>query len=170
MKSRMPTLCLTVASLSLLPEGSALVAQSGPAKDTMHACDLVSNADVEKVTGRRLQDPPGRLSTVQKTQSACDFWKAAIQVALFSTRLSQEHVNRALDGNGFDRTKHPVAGVGDSASIYFTPKGKGPEGFLVAYAGTRTVTVRVKMEPGQPSESAQPNAVGLAKLAVAKLR
>jgi hypothetical protein len=134
MESRMPTLCLTIASLSVLPAGSALVAQSGPA-NTMHACDLVSNADVEKVTGRRLQDPPGRLSTVQKTQSACDFWEAAVQIALFSSRLSQEYVNRAVDGNGFDRTKHAVAGVGDSASIYFTPKGKDPEGFLVAYAG-----------------------------------
>ena len=168
--SRWPTVCLTIVALSALPAGSVLVAQSGPTKDSMHACDLANNVDVEKVTGRRSEDPPGRLSTVQKTQSACDFWEAAVQVALFASRLSQEHVNRALDDNGFDRTRHAVAGVGDSASIYFTPKGKDLEGFLVAYAGARTLTVRVKMKPSQPSKSAQPHAVGLAKLAVAKLR
>ena len=76
MESRMPTLFLMIASLCIPPSGSALVAQSRAPKDTIHACDLASNADVEKVTGRRSQDPPGRLSTVQKTSSACDFWEA----------------------------------------------------------------------------------------------
>lgn len=170
MESRMPTLFLMITLFCIPPSGSALVAQSKAPGESIHACDLASNADVEKVTGRRSQDPPDRLSTVQKTQSACDFWEAAIQVALFSSRLSQEFVNRALDGNGFDRTKHPVTGVGDSASIYFTPRGKDPEGFLVAYAGARTVTVRVKMDTGQPAESARAHAVGLAQIAVAKLR
>jgi hypothetical protein len=163
-------LFLTIASLSLLPWAPILAAQTRPPADTTHACDLATNADVEKVTGRHSQDPPGRLSTVQKTQSACDFWEAAIQVALFSSPLSQEQVNRALDGNGFDRSKHAVAGVGDSAAIYFRGKGEEPEGFLVAYSGGRTVTVRVKMEAGQPSESARPHAVGLAKIAVGKFR
>jgi hypothetical protein len=163
-------LFLTIASLSLLPWASIPAAQTRPPADTTHACDLATNADVERVTGRRSQDPPGRLSTVQKTESACDFWEAAIQVALFSSRLSQEQVNRALDGNGFDRSKHAVTGVGDSAAIYFGAKGEEPRGFLVVYTGSRTVTVRVKMEAGQPSESARSHAVGLATIAVAKLR
>jgi hypothetical protein len=163
-------LFLSTALLSLLPCASKLAAQTRPPADTAHACDLASNADVERVTGRLSQDAPGRLSTVQKTESACDFWEAAIQLAFFSSPLSQEQVNRALDGNGFDRSKYAVTGVGDSAAIYFRGKGKEPEGFLVAYTGGRTVTVRVKMETGQPSESAQPHAVGLAKIAVAKLR
>ncbi len=170
MDAGIPKLFWTIALLSLLPCASTLAAQTRPPAETMHACDLATNADVERVTARRPQDPPGRLSTVQKTQSACDFWEAAIQLALFASRLSQEQVNRALDGNGFDRSKHAVTGVGDSAAIYFRAKGQEPEGFLVAYAGARTVTVRVKMEAGQPSESAQPHAVGLAKIAVAKLR
>jgi hypothetical protein len=170
MHVRISKLWLTIASLSLQPWASTLAAQSRPPADTTHACDLATNADVERVTGRRSEDPPGRLSTVQKTQSACDFWEAAIQVALFSSPLSQEHVNRALDDNGFDRSKHAVTGVGDSATIYFRAKGKEPEGFLVVYTGPRTVTVRVKMEAGQTSESAQPHAVGLGKIAVAKLR
>jgi hypothetical protein len=59
---------------------------------------------------------------------------------------------------------------GDSASIYFTPTGKEPEGFLVAYVGARTLTVRVKMNPGQQAESAQPYAVGLARIAAGRVR
>lgn len=170
MESRMPTLLLMIASLCVHPSGSAVVAQSSAPKDSIHACALASNADVEKVTARPSREPPGSLSTVQKTLSGCTFWEAAIHVGLRSSRMSQELVNRVLDEEGFDRTKHAVAGVGDSASIYFRPKGKDPEGFLVAYAGNRTVTVQVRMEAGQPLESARPHAVGLAKMAVAKLR
>ncbi len=170
MNAGISKLFLTIALLSLLPCPSILAAQTRPPADTTHACDLATNADVERLTGRPSQDPPGRLSTVQKTQSACDFWEAAIQLALFSSPLPQDQVNRPLDENGFDRSKHAVAGVGESAAIYFRAKGKEPDGFLVAYAGARTVTVRVKMEAGQPSESSQPHAVGLAKIAVAKLR
>lgn len=167
MRSRRAVLGGALALLWALPGGSALVAQS---KDSIHACDLATNADVEKVTGRQSTDRPSRLSTVQQTESACDFFDAAVQVALFSRRLTQDFLHQVLDGNGFDRTRQGVAEVGDSASIYFTPKGREPEGLLVSYAGDRTLTVRVKMEQGQPSESARPYAVGLAKVAVAKLR
>ena len=119
MDHRMPWLFLIVC-LSM-PSGSAAQAQSKAPADPLHACDLASNADVEKVTGRSSQEPPSPISTVQKTESACDFWKTAIQLGLFSRRLSQEYLHRVLDANGFGKTRHAVPGVGDSASIYFTP-------------------------------------------------
>jgi len=161
---------LLIVTLWVLPARSPLAGQSSAAKNPMHACDLVSNAEVERVTGRHLTEDPGRLGTVQHTESACDFWKAATQVALISTPLSRKTVNRILEGNGLDQTPHALSEVGDSASIYFTLKGKEPEGFLVAYVGARTLTVRVKMNPGQQAESAQPYAVALARIAAGRVR
>ena len=67
-------------------------------------------------------------------------------------------------------TKQAVAGVGDSAVIYFKPKGRDPAGLLVAHAGTRTLTVAVKMDAGQPSDSPRPVAAELAKVALARLK
>jgi len=168
LRSSLPV--LLIMTLSILPVRSPLVAQSSVPKNPMHACDLVSNAEVERVTGRHLTDDPGRLGTVQHTESACDFWKAETQVALISTPLPHKTVSRIMEGNGFDQTPHAVPGVGDSASIYFTLKGKEPESFLVAYVRSRTLTVRVKPNPGQPAESAQPYAIGLARIAAGKVR
>jgi hypothetical protein len=170
MELRPPTPVLLIVTLWALPARSPLAGQSTTAKNPPHACDLVSNAEVERVTGRHLTEPPGRLGTVQRTESACDFWKAATQVALISTPLPHKTVNRILEGNGFSQTPHPLSGVGDSASIYFTPNGKKPEGFLVAYVGARTLTVRVKMNPGQQAEGAQPYAVGLGRIAAGRVR
>lgn len=170
MELRPPLPVLLIVTLLALPARSPLAGQSSAPKNPMHACDLVSNAEVERVTGRHLTDDPGRLGTVQHTESACDFWKAETQVALISTPLPRKTVNRILDGNGFDQTPHALSGVGDSASIYFTLKGKEPESFLVAYVKSRTLTVRVKPNPGQQAESAQPYAVGLARIAAPRVR
>jgi hypothetical protein len=50
-----------------------------------------------------------------------------VQIGLFPSRLSQEFVNRVLDGNGFERTKHeervasPIAAppdAGTGAAVY----------------------------------------------------
>lgn len=170
MELRPPTPVLVILTLWVLPARSPLAGQSSAAKDSQHACDLVSNTEVERVTGRHLTEDPGRLGTVQHTESACDFWKAQTQVALISTPLPRKTVNRILEGNGFDQTQHALSGVGDSASIYFTLKGKEPEIFLVAYVRSRTLTVRVKPDPGQQAESAQSYAVGLARIAAGRVR
>jgi hypothetical protein len=171
MEARMPTLCLTIALLSVPPWGSALFAQTGPPNDPMHACNLVTKADVERVTGRASPGAPRHLWDVQQTHSQCSYRKAAVWVALVSkVSAAQKSLDQELVVGGFDRAKRAVAGVGDSAAIYFKPKGRDPEGFLVAYAGTRTLMVQVGVDDGQPSESAQPYAVELAKTALAKLK
>ena len=163
-RPRMGILC------ALLSIGSGQVIAAQTTSDSLHACDLASNADVEKITGRHSKDPPGRLTTTRHNESACDFWEAKIQVALFSGQMSQRFIDRILDANGFARTKHVAGGVGDSAFIYFTQPGKDAEGLLFAYAGGRVVTVRMKADQGQPAESTQRAAGGLAKSALAKLR
>jgi hypothetical protein len=160
---------LITMTLPWLPQ-NRLHAQTTPARDSLHACDLATNADVAKATGRQPKRPPEKLSTVQQTESACDFYEALVQVALLTSLIPAEKLQRVLDGNGFDRAPHPLAGVGDSATVYFRPQGGEPEAFLVAYAGTRTVTVRVQGARGKPAESARPAAVALAKVAVGRLR
>ena len=170
METSMPSLHLMIALLSVPMPESSLAAQARAPADSIHACDLLSNADVEKVTGRPSQKPQDRLSDVQKTHSFCSFRDARVWIAL-SSRVSaaQKHVSQELEVGGFDKTKQAVAGVGDSATIYFRPKGKDPRGILVVHAGSRTLTVGVKMDAGQPSDSARPFAVGLAMIALAKL-
>jgi hypothetical protein len=169
MKRKRPTPILMIAMLWVIPARSTLVGQSSAPNGYVHACDLVSNADVEKVTGRHLKDDPGRLGTTKHTESGCDFWDASIQVALIMSRMPPKWVSHVLESNGFDQTEHTLSGVGESASIYFTAKGRKPEGLLVSYVGARTLTVRVKANAGQPPESTQPYAVALAKIAVARL-
>jgi hypothetical protein len=170
METSTPFLCVMIALLSVPAPESKLSAQSEAPAGGIHACDLLSNADVEKVTGRPSQKPQDRLSDVQGTHSFCSFRDARVWIALFS-RLpaSQKHVSQELEVGGFDKTKQTVAGVGDSAAIYFRPQGQDPRGILVVHAGSRTLTVGVKMDAGDPSDSARPFAVGLAKLALAKL-
>ncbi len=71
MATRLPRLCLTIACLSALPGATALVAQSNPPKLNVHACDLVSGAEVEKVTGRPVKTPPDSMSNVQQSRADC---------------------------------------------------------------------------------------------------
>ena len=169
MRTRMPALCLIIASLSMA-SASRLAAQDSAPTVSIDACDLVSSADVQKVTGRPARKAPSRLSDAQSTQSYCGYRDAAVRITLFSrASAAQKHVYQELEVGGFDKAKQTVAGVGDSAAIYFKPKGKSSEGFLVTYAGTRTLTIGVEVDQGQRSESARPFAVGLAKIALAKL-
>jgi hypothetical protein len=170
MEARMPALGLMIALLVTPTSESRLAAQTKAPAGSIHACDLLSNAEVEKVTGRPSSKPPSRLSDAGSTQSYCGFRDAAVRVTLFSKMSAAEkHVYQELEVGGFDKAKHAVAGVGDSAAIYFTAKGKDPAGFMVIHAGARTLTIGVRGDQGKPAESAQPFAVGLAKIALAKL-
>ena len=170
METTRPALCLAIALLSTPMPGSRSAAQSRAPADSIHACELVTNADVERVTGRPSRKPPDPLSDVQKTHSHCSFRDARVWIALSSkASAAQKHIDQELEVGGFDKGKHAVPGVGDSAAVFFKPKGKAPGGLMVTYAGTRVLTIGVKIDDGKPSESAQPLAVGLARIALAKL-
>jgi hypothetical protein len=96
-ETRIPALLLLMKSLCMPGSDSRLAAQAGTLADSVYACDLLSNADVQN----------------------------------------------------------------------YRATGKKPRGLLVAYRGTRTLTVQVDMDLGQLPESALPLAVGLAKIALA---
>lgn len=148
-----------------------LAAQSKAPADGTVACDLLSNADVQKVTGRTSRKPPSPIVEAKNKWSHCNYRDAEIWVGLFPTAsTAQKHVYQEIVVGGLEEVRHAVAGVGDSAAIYHRAKGKDPRGLLVAYAGRWGLTVQVDMGPRQPSEAARPYAVGLAKIALAKLK
>ncbi len=107
---------------------------------------------------------------MKRTQSYCGYRDARVRVTLLAKAAAgQKHVSQELEVGGFDRTRHRVAELGDSAAIYYKPKARTPEAFLVAHAGHRTLTIGIKLDEAQPSEAGRPLAVGLAKIALAKL-
>ena len=141
----------------------------------VHATEEAEADGFETVSGRRCfriigverwRYPSGKETGCRRPHRGWPPKPRPRQVALFSkVSASQKHVSQELEVGGFDKAKQAVAGVGDSAAIYFSAR----EGFLVVYAGTRTMTIGVKVDEGQPLESARPFAVGLAKIALAKL-
>jgi hypothetical protein len=171
MATRIPARFLMIASLCMPASESRLAAQVRAQADGIHACDLLSSADVRKVTGRASRKPPSPLVEAQNKWSHCSYRDAAVLVGLFSrAATAQKYVDQEVAVAGLDDARHAVAGVRDSAAIYYRAKGKDPRGLLIAYAGTRALTVQVDMDPGQPSESARPYAVALAKIALGKLK
>ena len=169
MHTRAAAVCLVLASLSMSSPRRQLAAQA-PAAGITDACLLVTSADVEKVTDRPARKTPSRLSDTRKTYSYCGYRDAKVRVTLHSrTSAAQKHVGQELEVGGFDKSRHAVAELGDSAAIYFRSKGRTPEAFLVAHAGTRTLSIAVAMPGGEPSEAARPLAVALARIALARL-
>jgi hypothetical protein len=167
MEIRMPALGLVIAALSM----PALAAQSNAPADGITACELLSNAEVDKVTDRTSRKPPSPLVEATNKWSQCSYRDAGVWVGLFHTASTgQGHVEQEIVVGGLDKTRHAVAGVGDSAAIYYRAKGEDGSGLLVTFAGTRALIVLVNMDPGQPSEAARPKAVELAKIALAKLK
>jgi hypothetical protein len=167
MRIRMPALCLLIASLSM----PTLAAQGKAPAGGLTACDLLTSADVQKVTGRTSRKPPRPLVEARNQWSQCSYRDAAVWVGLFHTASTERgHVEQEIVVGGLDETKHALPGVGDSAAIYYRAKDQAGRGLFVTYAGTRALIVQVDMDPGQPSEAARPLAVGLAKIALAKLK
>jgi hypothetical protein len=166
MEIRMPALCLLMASLAV----PTLSAQGKAPGGGITACELVSKAEVEKVTGRTSRKPPSPLVEAQNKWSQCSYRDLGVHVGLLPSALAKNNIQQEVVVGGLDEARHPVAGVADSAAIYYRAKGMDPRGLLVTYAGTRAVTVQVDMGPGQPSESARPVAVALAKIALARLK
>lgn len=170
MHTPLAAFCLLLASLPAPWSGSRLLAQAGPPGAAPDACTLVTSVDVEKVTGRPARKTPSHTTDTKGIKSYCGYRDARVRISLVSmASTAQKHVSQELLVGGYDQTKHGVAGLGDSAAIYFVPKGRSPGAFLVAHAGTRTLTIEVKADGRRPPESARPLAVDLARIALTRL-
>jgi len=107
-----------VAAIGGSAAGSSLGAQSpaatpgqGANAGTIQTCSLLTNAEIENVTGRRLYDAPE--STALAGGAACTYGTGVAQIILFSGDKSDERFNafRKAFGKGSE-TRHPVSGVG----------------------------------------------------------
>jgi hypothetical protein len=159
------------AFLTAMTAASVVCSSASAQGQTPAACSLLSNADVEKVTGRHLYTDPDQTSLAD-AGSACTFDIA--QVILFSGDRSEERWTAYVRrwGHG-DEPRLPVSGVGDRAYVFY-PKPRdqyeGVHAVVVVRVGQHTIGVSVEAEEGQPAESVRPQAIALARMVAAKLR
>jgi hypothetical protein len=165
------------ASRLVLAVCSAGEASSSPAADrdssgTGDAGSLLTNADVERITGSRLYGDPE--PTALAGDSACTYGGAAAQVILFSGEGSGERIDAFVRGFGQgDEPRHPASGAGDGAYVMH-PKPQNAYrdtiGLLVVPLAGHPLGITLAAEDGQPAESVQPSLVALANAVVPKLR
>src|SRR5688572_26602952 len=109
MREMLRTTVFTLATLSAWTVWSSSSAQSPAAAPgrsatagTIEACSLLTNAEVAKITGRRLSDAPGATALVGGG-SACTYGLGAAQIILFSGEKSEERFNTFLEGFGHEK-------------------------------------------------------------------
>jgi hypothetical protein len=157
-----------------IPKALALLITLGPYPafaEPVEACSLVTNAEVGKVIGRELQDVPGPMSL--GNGSACTYGYGAAQIIIFSGPNSQTSWEDFAKNFGHEtEERHPISGIGDSAYSFF-PKPRDEyenrTAFVVVQSRQYTIVTSVAAETGQQANSAEPKAIELAKLVLAKL-
>jgi hypothetical protein len=168
MRATIRPLSFTLAGLLAFGAWTTLGAQSRA------ACSLLTNAEIERLTGRRLYSEPEPTSLADGAGSACTYGTGKAQLVLFSGPKSQELWNDYLKNFGRDKdAKHPVPAAGSGAYvIYPTPRDEYEDtiGLLVVNAGPHTLGVSLAAAKGEPAESVQPTLVTLANAVVTKLR
>lgn len=105
------------AFLTAMTAASVVWSSASAQGQTPAACSLLSNADVERVTGRHLYTDPDQASLAD-AGSACTFNIA--QVILFSGDRSEERWTAYVKrwGHG-EEPRLPVSGVGDRAYVFY---------------------------------------------------
>jgi hypothetical protein len=168
MRATFRPMFLTLTGLLASAAWSTSGAQAPP------ACSLMTNAEIEKITGRRLYSDSEPTSLAGGAGSACTYGAGGAQIVLFSGPKSQELWNNFLKNFGKEKeAKHPVPAAGDGAYImYPKPRDEYEDtvGVLVVKAGPHTLGISLAAAEGEPAESVQPRLVTLAKAVVAKLR
>ena len=147
----------------------------GAAQDssgTADTCSLLTNADVERITGSRLYGDPE--PTALGGGSACTYGGGAAQVILFSGEDSGQRFDAFVRAFGHgDEPRHLVPGAGDGAYVtYPEPRNKYQDtvGLLVVPLAGHTLGITLAAAEGQPAGSVQPGLIALANAVQAKLR
>lgn len=136
------------------------------------ACSLISNAELEKITGSKLTEQP-YLYNFPSGGSSCTYQRGQVQLVVFSGAGHEKKYDDYVRSNyakivkngAPDMTKHPVSGVGSSA-YFMSPK--TPSAILVVNKGIHTLAIAMVAHNGKP-ESMQPTLVSIAKTAAARL-
>ena len=134
-------------------------------------CELLGNAEVERVTGQKMYNEPTPMSLKGGAGALCGFDNA--QVIVFTGKNSKRLWSSLLEGFGYGSVQnHRVPDLGDGAySFYYVPENKYQDAgtFIVVSNNERTFAVSVAAEEGQPAQSTEAKAIELAKIVMTKL-
>jgi hypothetical protein len=167
---RIITLCLgTVITVQLsVAAAGALAPSASEGQAAVHACSLVSEADIQRVTGttNRMNTPPSR-EDAPGGGTQCNY--VGLDIALTPGVNAQNfRSNRASAGQQANTTTEPLAGVGEEAYYYVRTRSSSSNVGVVFRVGTYQVALGDRV-PADSVEKFKPKLVELAKIAAAKL-
>lgn len=170
-KTRM--VLLTAAALGVMPTGivsfhASLRAEDARGTASISACTLLTNADIEKVTGRKMFTE----ATLMLGGALCGFDVA--QLIVFLGEDAEQRWENMLKSFGHQNEKRfPVPELSDTAYAFY-PKPKtefeDTNAFVVVKADRQVVVLSVASEARQPAQAMQPQAIELTKIVLNKLR
>ena len=154
--------CALASVATPLMEASA---QRQPAKDGIHACALLTQAELETILGgkERFPTPPQEDALPSGTWD-CNFSAAGIQVDPFAWATLESDAKK-------DPTFTRLTGVGDAG--YLSVNTKNERVVVYARAGQHTVTVTIEIGrafPTDTADKARTAAIALTQALIAKLR
>jgi len=135
------------------------------------SCPFLANEDVERVTGRKLLFELTSISLPGGAGTLCD--SDIARVVVFSGEDSEKLWENMLEQSGrgaLDRI--PVSEFGDNAyALHLEPRSEHeyPTALIVVNRGQHTAVVSVRAVEGESAKSAQPQAIELTKVVMAKL-
>ena len=138
--------------------------------NTNTACELLSNDEVSRQTGRRSYTPPEGV-TFKDGGSSCT-WDTGVNINLFTGPKSADQHDAMLKAFKQDKTpREAVSGLGDSAyaTAWMGNQYQGNHAVLVVRKGAHTMGISLKTEGAETPKSVQPKLMTVAKAALAKL-
>ena len=161
-------LTCTAAAESRTEQANRVITKAG---GPSAACTLLSNDEVVKITGRPSYSQPEGTQLIDGG-SACDY--SGANITLFSGPKSNDSYDKLVKNFKKDNSqRQPVAGIGDSAYLWF-PKARdqyeGNYAVLVVHRGAHTVAFAIEAQGTETPQSLQPKLLALAKAGLAKLR
>jgi hypothetical protein len=153
----------TFLILQLLAAASAANAQG------LHACSLVSEADIQRITGKAnpTKVPPSR-SEAPGGRTQCNYVGLDIAVTPGVTAQNFE-TNRKAAAQQRNTTTEAVAGLGEEAYYLVSTRPSSSNVGVVFRVGTYQVALGDRV-PSDSVASFKPKVAELAKIAAAKLR
>jgi hypothetical protein len=157
----------TIVALHVTAGAHAAVAQASPAG--LHACSLLTDADIGRVTGtpNRFNSPPER-SEMPNGSTVCNF--VGLDMTLTPRVTTQNfESNRKSAGQDKDTTTEPASGVGEEAYFYVKSRISSSNVGIVFRVGSYQVALGDRVRSDSVAWF-KPKLVELAKIAAAKLR
>jgi hypothetical protein len=165
---RYVTLALgTIVALHVTVGAHAAVAQASPAG--LHACSLLTDADITRITGRpnQLNIPPDS-SGMPNGSTTCNFVGLDLTLTPRVTKQNFES-NRKSAGQDRNTTTEPTSGVGEEAYYYVKSRITSSNVGIVFRVGSYQIALGDRVRADSVAWF-KPKLVELAKVAAAKLR